>query len=165
MKEAATAVKRGYIMRSSIGMRYGVSGNKHRVGLLIKGMHGGVSITKLLRFSQELQLNDDQVKALQALQSDYVRDTIRRQADIRLAQLDLSDLLRMENPDFEKARALVKKTADLRLEIELSVLNSYQQGLLVLSGEQKGKLSLLMSPSMQYGMNLPFSDDMGEEEE
>jgi Spy/CpxP family protein refolding chaperone len=146
-------------------MKYGVSGRKHRVGLLVKGMNGGISITKILRYSQELQLTDEQIKSLQSLLSDYVRATIKHQADIRITQLDLSDILREENPDFEKARSLAKNISDLTLQIELSVLDSYKQGLLLLSGEQKGKLSLMMSPAMQYGMNLPFSDDISEEEE
>jgi Spy/CpxP family protein refolding chaperone len=120
----------------------------------------GISIARIMGFRQELDLSDDQIADLRSVQADYIRGVIKRQADIRLAQLDLSEILRGENPDFEQARASVTRISEQKLQIQLAVLDTYHRGLSILSGKQRARLSQLVSPSMQYGMNLPLNDEL-----
>src|SRR5262250_3780698 len=70
-----------------------------------------------LRHRQELALTPAQVDSLRKLGMDARRDAIKRQADRRLAELDLRTIMMPDPADANKARDLSKIEAKVR-EIE-----------------------------------------------
>jgi Spy/CpxP family protein refolding chaperone len=131
-------------------------------GFNVQIRRGGISIIRILRYRQDLGLTDNQIRDLQRLHSDFLRETIKKQADIRILQLDLSDILDNTTPDFNNARSLVQRINDLRIESEMSMLNAYEKAMLILSDEQKGFLHQLVSPMKYSGMDIPMVGDINE---
>jgi Spy/CpxP family protein refolding chaperone len=62
----------------------------------------------------ELGLSDDQVAQLQKMKSDGRSQAIRRQADLRVAEGELQDLLRATAVDEKAIGAKVKQVTDLQ---------------------------------------------------
>jgi Spy/CpxP family protein refolding chaperone len=73
------------------------------------------------------------------MRSDTLKSIIAREADIKTARLELNDILHQPNPNLREARSRVKKVSDLQLGIRLSLLDSYERSLGVLSKEQKDR--------------------------
>jgi Spy/CpxP family protein refolding chaperone len=66
------------------------------------------------RIQAELGLSEDQVAQLQKMRSEGRRESIRRRADLRIAQGELHDLLRAPAVDENAIDAKVKQVTDLQ---------------------------------------------------
>jgi Spy/CpxP family protein refolding chaperone len=88
-------------------------------------------------------LTSDQVKALEKIRNDYKRDAIKKQADMKIARMDLGQLIRQEKPDFAAAREKIKQISALQLDSKLAMVNAMEQGYNTLTAEQQAKLSQL----------------------
>ena len=66
------------------------------------------------RMQSELGLSDDQVTQLQKMKSDGRSAAIRRQADLRIAEGELQDLLQAQAVDEKAISAKVKQVTDLQ---------------------------------------------------
>src|SRR5581483_6942600 len=110
----------------------------------------GPLITIMLHHRGELALTPDQVTRLEALRGDFTRDAIRRDADIRIAELDLATLLRQEPVDVEKAAAKIRELAQLRADLRIARIRTIEQGKAVLTPEQRPRLETLVG-GMPHG--------------
>ena len=110
----------------------------------------GPLITIMLHHRDELALTPDQVTRLEALRGDFARDAIRRDADIRIAELDLATLLQQEPVDVEKAAAKIRELAQLRADLRIARIRTIEQGKAVLTPEQRGRLQALVG-GMPHG--------------
>ena len=63
-----------------------------------------------LAMKKELGLNEEQVKALEPLESDYRKTSIKNHADLRIAMIDLNALLEQKTPD---KNAISKKVDEI----------------------------------------------------
>lgn len=63
-----------------------------------------------LAMKEELGLNEGQVKALEPLESDYRKTSIKNHADLRIAMIDLNALLEQKTPD---KNAISKKVDEI----------------------------------------------------
>ncbi len=102
-------------------------------------------ITFMLRHRDELELSTDQVKSLRKLRSDFERAAIRRQADIRVAEMDLETLLDAETVDLEKVEPKIRQIEKLRADHRLTRIRTIEEGKAQLSSEQRKKLQTLLS--------------------
>ena len=66
-------------------------------------------ITIMLHHRSELGLSPEQVSRLEALRGEFSREAIRRDAEIRIAELDLASLLEQEPLDLAKVEAKVRE--------------------------------------------------------
>ena len=107
-------------------------------------------ITIMLHHRAELGLNPEQVGRLETLRTDFAREAIRRDADIRIAELDLTGLLEREPLDFSKVEAKVREVSQLRGELRIARLRAIEQGKAVLTAEQRTRLQTVLS-SMHHG--------------
>jgi hypothetical protein len=102
-------------------------------------------VTLMLGWRHELGLSPAQVEALERIRADFQREAIRRDADLRLAELDLQALLRTEPVDLAKVEAKVRETERLRAELRLGRIRAIEQGKAQLTPEQRGRLQGLLS--------------------
>jgi Spy/CpxP family protein refolding chaperone len=109
-----------------------------------------------LRHQKDLALTPAQVDSLRKLGTDAKRNTIKLQADRRLAEVDLRALMAPDAADPNKARDLAKIEAKVR-EIEklradgrVARIRSLEQSRQVLTPEQREKLRTLLSQRMQH---------------
>lgn len=101
------------------------------------------NIKMYLKIRQELNLTDEQVKTLEKIRNDFKRDAIKRQADMKLARMDLQETMRKERPDFASSRAKIKQISELQLATKLAMIDAMEKGFNTLTPEQQNKLSQL----------------------
>lgn len=127
--------------------------------------HGGWHRHKMHRFSlaglalrhrQELALTPAQVDSLRKLGTDAQRDGIKRQADRRLAELDLRTMMMPDPADANKARDLskietkVREIEKLRADGRVARIRTMEQSRQVLTPEQRDKLRALVTQRWQH---------------
>lgn len=108
-----------------------------------------------LRHRQELALTPAQVDSLRKLGTDAQRDAIKRQADRRLAEVDLRALM-MPDPadankprDLSKIEAKVREIEKLRADGRVAQIRTMEQSRQVLTPEQREKLRTLLAERWQ----------------
>ena len=127
--------------------------------------HGGWHHHKMHRFSlaglalrhrQELALTAAQVDSLRKLGTDAQRDAIKRQADRRLAELDLRTMMMPDPADANKPRDLskietkVREIEKLRADGRVAQIRTVEQSRQVLTPEQRDKLRALLTQRWQH---------------
>ncbi len=108
-------------------------------------------ITLMLRYKDELGLSADQVQSLERLRADFQREAIRRDADLRIAEMDLATLLEKDPVDLGQVEAKVKEIERQRGDLRLARIRAIEQGKAQLSPEQRGKLRTLLAQPPQAG--------------
>jgi Spy/CpxP family protein refolding chaperone len=101
-------------------------------------------ITFMLDHRAELGLGPEQVARLEGLRSDFARESIRRDADIRIAELDLSALFEQEPLDLPKVEAKIREVARLGADLRVERIRTIEQGRALLTPEQRAKLQALL---------------------
>lgn len=102
-------------------------------------------ITFMLRHRDDLALSSEQVRGLERLRSDFQREAIRRDADLRVAEMDLSALLDSHPVDLSKVEAKVREIERFRADLRLSRIRTIEEGKALLSAEQREKLRNLLT--------------------
>ncbi|MEW6558319.1 MAG: Spy/CpxP family protein refolding chaperone [Elusimicrobiota bacterium] len=116
---------------------------KHKMGRGADRDEDVGNIKRYLNFKQELNLTDEQVKALEQIRLDYRRDAIKRQADTKLARLDLREIMQQDKPDFAAAKSKIKQISELQLASKLAMIDAMEKGYNILTKEQQDKLPQL----------------------
>lgn len=113
---------------------------KHEMGQRGEKEEDVGNVKTYLNFRQELNLTDEQVKMLEKIRMDYKRDAIKKQANVKLARLDLRETMKQDKPDFAAARAKIKQISTLQLETKLAMIDAMEKGFNTLTTEQQEKL-------------------------
>ena len=119
-------------------------------------MHHRFSLAGVaLRHREALALTPAQVDSLRKLGVDSQRDAIKRQADRRLAEVDLRALM-MPDPadankprDLSKIEAKVREIEKLRADGRVAQIRTMEQSRQVLTPEQREKLRTLLAERWQ----------------
>lgn len=104
-------------------------------------------ISMMLNRRDELNLSNDQVRNLERLRSDFEREAVKNEADLRMAELDLAEVLRNEPLDLKKVEAKIREIEKLRAELRLARIRAIEQGKGILTGEQRDRLRGMLSGS------------------
>jgi Spy/CpxP family protein refolding chaperone len=102
-------------------------------------------ITIMLHHRSELGLSPEQVSRLETLRGEFSREAIRRDAEIRIAELDLATLLEQEPMDLAKVEPKVREVSQLRDDLRIARLRAIEQGKAVLTPEQRTRLQTVLS--------------------
>ena len=115
------------------------------------------SLSRLaLRHQKDLALTPAQVDSLRKLGTDARRDAIKRQADRRLAELDLRTMMAPDAADPNKPRDLakietkVREIEKLRADGRVARIRTMEQSRQVLTPEQRDKLRALLTQRWQH---------------
>jgi Spy/CpxP family protein refolding chaperone len=114
------------------------------------GRHHGWSgaerpvIGPALAHRDALGLTAEQVTRLQALRDEFGREAIRREADLRIAEMDLQAILQKEPVDLAQAEAKIREAAQVRTDLRVARLRAIEQGKAVLTAEQRARLEGLV---------------------
>jgi Spy/CpxP family protein refolding chaperone len=108
------------------------------------------------RMKAELGLSDDQVAQLQKMRSDGRSQAIRRQADLRIAQGELNDLIRAEVVDENAINAKVKQVTDLEAAGTRARVSQRLALRRVLTPEQLQKMESTMREHRREGRGRHF---------
>jgi Spy/CpxP family protein refolding chaperone len=102
-------------------------------------------IAFMLRNREKLDLSDAQVKNLEQLRSDFQKESIRKDADLRVAEMDLSTLLGAEKVDMAKVEAKIREIERLRGDLRIARVRTIQKGKDQLTADQRKKLQELLA--------------------
>jgi hypothetical protein len=100
-------------------------------------------ISLMLRNRERLGLTADQVKNLEQLRSDFAKESIRSEANLRIAELDLTSLLEAQPVDMPRVEAKIRDTERIRADLRIARVRSIEKGKAQLSAEQRRKLQEL----------------------
>jgi Spy/CpxP family protein refolding chaperone len=102
-------------------------------------------ISLMLRNRDKLGLSDDQVKKLEQLRSDFEKETVRNDADVRVAEIDLNNLLQAANVDLTKVEAKIRDIERLRADLRIARVRAVEKGKALLTAEQRKKLQEVLA--------------------
>jgi len=109
-------------------------------------------ISILLRERELFRITAEQEQKLRALRADYEKDAARGGAEIRVAEVDLRELLAADAPDLSKVEAQVKKIAALQGDLRFRRIQTLQAGLALLTKEQRQQLDRRLHQVGPMGM-------------
>ena len=120
-------------------------------GMARRGPRGWPLIGMMLHHRAELGLSAGQVEGLENLRGDFMREAIRRQADQRIARLDLMALLRRDPTDPAKAvdmakvEGKIREIERMRADLQVARIKAIEAGKALLTPDQRGKLAGLLA--------------------
>ncbi|MCZ7626357.1 MAG: hypothetical protein C3F12_14435 [Candidatus Methylomirabilota bacterium] len=123
-----------------------------------QGGHRGPLISLMLMWRDQLGLSTEQERSLQELRTGFEKESIKRTADIDVAELELKGLLETDKVDLVKVEALAKKIAMLRADLRVARIKTIEAGKAVLTPEQQDKFRRLAREST---MGRPRMEMMG----
>lgn len=102
--------------------------------------HEGPLLTMMLHHSQDLGLSPDQEKKLRDLRTEFAKESVRRTAEIRVAQIELDALLEQEQWAVAQIEPKVKQIAALEGDLRVARLKTLAAGRALLTPQQLEKL-------------------------
>lgn len=108
-----------------------------------------------LRLADRVSLSGEQVKKLGDLYIDLQRYTIRRQADLDVADAELRRLVSNDRVDLAAVRSKVKEMESLQTEFTMKKIETVLQAVAVLTHDQHLKVMLLVRELLEQNSLLP----------
>lgn len=139
----------GYRMTPEMMRGMGIGPSFHR-----RGGHEGPLISQMLMWQEQLGLTADQERTLRELRVNFEKESIKRTAEIDVAELELNGLLEQAKVDVAKVEALAKKSATLQAELRVGRVKTIEAGKAVLTPEQMEKFDRLGHEWMMGNMGM-----------
>ena len=105
-----------------------------------------------LAHSGDLSLSEDQVDSIEKIHSALKKEMILKGADVKVRELELSDIVSRADFKLDDAMAKLKEVEDARMALRSSVLKYSAQARDVLTPEQLKGLKSLCRPERSTGM-------------
>lgn len=126
----------GYDHRFGLGMarRFGPRAGRH------------LSLGRIARdpaLRERLGITDEQAAKIEAAQSQFAKQQIQRQAELRIKRMELAELLRAENPDRAAIEKKLRELNDLELQAKMAGLDHGMAMRNLLTPEQREQLKQL----------------------
>jgi len=95
-----------------------------------------------------LGLSDEQIRKMKPVHSDMQKKQARFQADVKIAEIELMEIMDVKDFDLEKAGFAVKKIAEIKTAHQLEMLKAMKDMRTVVTDEQFKKMHTLMPGNM-----------------
>ncbi len=96
-----------------------------------------------LMLAGEISLTEEQMKKLHSIKMKCEKNRIMIMARLRVAELDLQEMLNQSKLDLDKIDAKVREIGEIKIESDLNDIHSMIESREVLTPEQKEKLKTL----------------------
>jgi len=140
-KQEETAPPMGRFRQRGMGM--GMMGEEHQVW-------------KALR---DLGLGEKQMETIKDIRNKAKKEAIRKGADLRIAGLELRELLDKEPVDVTAVEAKLKQMEPLRTEMRLLLIKSLEEIKAVLTPEQKQKFKANLKKHLRWQNRWLYEDE------
>jgi Spy/CpxP family protein refolding chaperone len=84
----------------------------------------------------KMGLTDDQLMKMKPIQREMQKKQIRSKADLKIAEIELMEIMEVKDFDLEKANAAVKKIGDIKTAQHLEMIKAMKDMRYVLTDEQ-----------------------------
>jgi hypothetical protein len=102
-------------------------------------------VSIMLSHRDDLALTPAQVQALERLRADFQKEAIRADADLRVAEMDLGQLLSAEPADLTAVEAKIREIEKRRADLRVARVRTIESGRALLSVDQREKLRALLA--------------------
>jgi Spy/CpxP family protein refolding chaperone len=99
--------------------------------------------------ADKLGLTDDQIKKIKPIHRQMQKKQAQFKADLKIAEVDMMEIMDVKDFDLEKASAQVKKIADIKTAHHLEMLKAMKEVRSILTEEQFKKMRKLMHAKME----------------
>ncbi len=111
-------------------------GKKHEMSYK-DGSHSASFFDKLIK---KLKLNDDQLVEANKLKNTYKKEAIKQMADIKIAGVELQELLAAGKVDLKKVERKIKAIYDMKADLKVYRIAEMEEFKKLLTPEQKKTL-------------------------
>ncbi len=102
-----------------------------------------------LEHADKLGLTDEQITKITPVHREMQKKQARFKADLKIAEIDMMEIMEVKDFDLEKANAAVRKIAELKAAHHLEMLKSMKEVRAVLTDEQFKKMKKMMPMKME----------------
>jgi Spy/CpxP family protein refolding chaperone len=114
-----------------------------------RGWHLGLGrITRDPALRERLGITDEQAAKIRSAQSQFAKQQIQRQAELRIKRMELAELLRADNPDRAAIEKKLRELNDLELQARMAGLDYGLAMRNLLTPEQREQLKQLARERM-----------------
>jgi protein CpxP len=107
-----------------------------------------------MQHADEIGLTDDQILKMKPMHSEMGKKQARFNADLKIAKIELMDILEVKDFDLEKANAAVKKISEIQTAHHLEMLSAMKDMRTIITDEQFKKMKKMMM-TMRMGEKKP----------
>lgn len=97
-----------------------------------------------LQHAEMMGLTDDQLMKMKPIHSEMQKKQARFKADLKIAQIELMDIVEVKDFNLDKANTAVRKTEGIRTAHHLEMLKAMQDMRAILTDEQFRKMKTMM---------------------
>jgi len=98
-----------------------------------------------LEHADRIGLTDEQLMKMKPAHREMQKKQARYKADLKIAEIELMEIMEVKDFDLEKAGAAVKKIADLKTAHHLEMLKAMKEMRTMLTDDQFKKMQTMMS--------------------
>jgi hypothetical protein len=114
-------------------------------------------VSIMLRNREKLGLTGEQTRNLERLRTDFEKESIRKDADLRVAEMDLKSLREGQSVDMSKVEGKVREIERIRADLRLARIRAIEKGKEQLTADQRKKLQEMLAEP-QFTRFQPRSD-------
>ena len=101
-----------------------------------------------IEHADKMGLTDDQIMKMKPMHSEMQKKQARFKADLKIAEIELMEIMEVKDFDLEKAGAAVKKIAEIKTAHHLEMLKAMKEMRTILTDEQFKKMKKMMPMKM-----------------
>lgn len=103
-----------------------------------------------IEHADKMGLTDDQIMKMKPLHREMQKKHVRFAADLKIAEIELMEIMEVKDFNLEKARAAVNKIAEMKTAHYLGMLNAMKEMRTILTDEQFNKMKKMMFMEMDH---------------
>jgi Spy/CpxP family protein refolding chaperone len=108
----------------------------------------GDMMAMCMQHADMMGLTDDQILKMKPVHSEMQKKQARYEADVKIAKIELTEIMEVKDFDLEKANAAVKKISEIKTAHHLEMLNAMKDMRTILTDEQFKKMKKMMPMKM-----------------
>lgn len=114
-----------------------------------EGMDGmGDMMGMCLKHADKIGLSDEQISKLKPLHREMQKKQARFKADLKIAEIDLMEIMEVKDFDLELAKSAIKKCAELKTAHHLEMVTVMKEVRTILTDDQFKKMKKMMAMPM-----------------
>jgi Spy/CpxP family protein refolding chaperone len=101
-----------------------------------------------MEHAKKMGLTDEQMEKMEPLHREMQKKQIRSKADLKIAEIELKEIMEVKDFDLDKATYAVKKIEDIKTAQHLEMLKAMKDMRAILTDEQFKNMHKMMSMKM-----------------
>ena len=98
-----------------------------------------------IEHADKMGLTDDQITKMKSVHREMQKKQVRFEADLKIAEIELMEIMEVKNFNMEEASSAVKKIAQIRTANHLEMLKAMKEMRAILTDEQFKNMKNMMS--------------------